>query len=118
MKRDMDLAKLILEQVEEKSKGIGTVVLNIPDYSPDEVSYHVKILCDGGFLEATNASTMHGLDWVPKSLTWPGHEFLDAIRNDSVWKKVKEKVKEYGGKLSFAIIKNLAIKFAAEGVGL
>ncbi|EOV9525803.1 DUF2513 domain-containing protein [Bacillus cytotoxicus] len=32
---------------------------------------------------------MIGTGWIYSSLTWEGHEFLDAIKNDTVWNNVK-----------------------------
>ena len=46
------------------------------------------------------------------SLTWQGHEFLDAIRNDTIWNKTKNVVAERGGAIPFELIKELAIKLA------
>ena len=112
MKRDMDLARKILEQVEEKSKGVGVVNLDIPNYPPDEVSYNVMLLAQAGLLKANDCTSSMGLLWIPRTLTWTGHEFLDAIRNDTVWNKVKETAKEKGGAITFEAIKALAAHLA------
>ena len=90
MKRDMELARKILEQVEEKSKGVGVVTLEIPDFSPEDISYNVMLLTQAGLLKSNDCTSGMGLLWVPRTLTWTGHEFLDAIRNDTVWNKVKD----------------------------
>jgi hypothetical protein len=121
MKRDMDLAREILEQVEEKSQGIGSVRLEIPDHSENEIGYHVMLLGEAGLLVAkelgdTGDTGWEG--WVALKMTWEGHEFLDAIRNDTVWNKVKEVAKEKGGGLTFEVIKALALKFASSLFGL
>ena len=50
MKRDMELARKILEQVEEKSVGVGPCTLEIAGYSEPDVSYNVKLLSQAGFL--------------------------------------------------------------------
>ena len=39
------------------------------------------------------------------SLTWQGHEFLDAARNDTIWRKAKKKVLETTGGLAFDVLK-------------
>ena len=49
-------------------------------------------------------------EWQPKSLTWEGHEFLDAVRHETVWAKTKEVVKSKGGSVSFEVLKELAIQ--------
>ena len=119
MKRDMDLARNILQQVEAKDPGFSAS-WECPDNHTEEEFYeHVKLLKDAGFLEAdiqpTNLGTVIA---IPKRLTWEGHEFLDAIKNDTVWKKVKEIVKEKGGSIPFEILKALAVKIAGSLFGI
>lgn len=41
-------------------------------------------------------------------LTWEGHEFLDKIKNESIWKKVKATARSKGVDLSFTVIKDIA----------
>lgn len=44
-------------------------------------------------------------DCVVNSLTWAGHEFLEASRDDSRWEKVKRLLLEKTGGLSFEVLK-------------
>ncbi len=119
MKRDMDLARAILYQVEEKSQGAGWVDLAIQGHTEQEASYHIMLLHEAGLLEGINLSgCSNGLEWKAKRLTWPGHEFLDAIRNETVWSKVKATVKEKGGAISFEVLKALAAKLALSVFGV
>jgi hypothetical protein len=118
MKRDMELAKQILEQMEAFPEPRGVIPLNFPDRTTDEVFYHVKLLSQAGLIDARESSDSHQFRWKPLSLTYHGHEFLDAIRNDKVWAKVKEKAKEQGGALPFEVLKALAIQIAKGLFGL
>lgn len=118
MKRDMDLARTILEQVEDKSDGTNWVDLVVPDRTQAELGYHVMLLDQAGLLTAEEVSNTEIQYWRAIKLTWDGHEFLDAIRNDTVWSKVKETAKEKGSAMPFEIIKQLAMKFAASLFGL
>ena len=45
---------------------------------------------------------------LARRLTWEGHEFLDKIRDPSMWGKIKSKVKEKGLDLTFDEIKTAA----------
>src|SRR4051812_28617180 len=113
MKRNMELVRQILLQT-EKSVHVGDEIdLNIEGYSREEIYYHVKILSDAGLLEANNLTTYDGFKWTPKNLTWKGHEFLDAARNETVWKKTTEIVKDKGGSIPFEVLKDLLIKGVA-----
>lgn len=51
-------------------------------------------------------------------LTWNGHEFLDAIKNDTVWNDVKKTAAKHGGSLPFDIVKALAVKLVGNIVGI
>ena len=111
MKRDMELVRKILLETEAASHSpIEWIVLNIEGYDPACISYHVKIMKEAGLIDAENLTTLSHFEWQPKSLTWEGHEFLDAVRNETVWAKTQEVVKSKGGSVSFEVLKELAIQ--------
>jgi hypothetical protein len=119
MKRDMELARQILQRIEECPDPSGQGIdLAFPDHTNGEVSYNVKLLAQARLIDAVDMTNAQGLFWMPQSLTYEGHEFLDAIRNDKVWGKVKEQAREHGGKLSFEVMKALAIQVAKTLLGL
>jgi hypothetical protein len=97
---------------------MGWLDLDIDGYTSDEISYHVKLLHDAGLLTAHDLTTMTELCWRPTSLTWQGHEFLDTVKNDTVWRKTKDFVKEKGGTISIEMLKLVATKIAAVHFGL
>ena len=77
---------------------------------------------EAGLLVLTDKPT-HMMGDEPKHfiatrLTWEGHEFLDSIRNDTVWKKIKDTVKEKGVQLSYEILKALAVDYCKGLIGL
>lgn len=115
MKRDMELVRQVLIALEEDAH----VVPSIDGYTDTEVMYQIKILANGGFLEAEDA-TANSRDYyfVVESLTWEGHEFLEAIRSQTIWDRTKEMIKEKGGSLPVEIVKTLAIEAAKKYVGL
>jgi hypothetical protein len=110
MKRDMQLVREILLAVEQDTEPVGWIKdLSIPGREPAEISHHVKLLHQAGLLEAKDLSTLTTFEWAPQQLTWSGHELLDAIRHDTVWKKVTSIVVDKGGSIPFEILKELAI---------
>ena len=46
-------------------------------------------------------------------LTWEGHEFLDKIKNDTVWNKTLKVIKEKGLPLALDTVKDIAAAVAA-----
>ena len=96
MKLDKDLVREILLQIEACPTPMGFVELNIPEHNHENVSYHVELLNEAGFIEAYDLTTLDGYDWRAKRLTYEGHEFLDTVRDAEIWKATKETAKKVG----------------------
>ena len=109
MKRNMDLIREILLRIESFPEPLGRIDLNIDEFSPKEIFYHVKLLSEAGLLEATSIHTIGMFEWYANSLTWEGHEFLEAARNDNIWNKAKKLVLDKTGSLPFDILKQTLI---------
>ena len=108
MRRDMDLVRKILFAVEECDTPWGAEgPLEIDGYSNQVIAYHVKILVQAGLIEARDVSVMgeDGFRWWASSLTWEGHEFLEAARDDTRWSRTKKFVFEKAGGLTFEALK-------------
>jgi len=113
----MDLARAILLRVEETPTATGWVALEFPGLSQEEVSYHVMLLAQAGLLEAGDLRTMTSYTWKPKRLTWAGHEFLDAARSETVWKKATSMMKEKGLGVGFEVLKDVLVSVAKQQLG-
>ncbi len=116
MKRDMDLARQILLQIEAAPYGGRWVDLSLPSHSNEEVSYHIMLLAEAGLIEALDFSSLSGGSWRPRRLTWAGHEFLEVSRDESRWEKAKSIVKEKGGGVVFPVLKDLLIQLARQTI--
>lgn len=110
MKRDWELVRKILTQIEElDSSEINLKPSALEGYMSGVVSYHISLLKDAGLIEANCLRPISGeLQCVATSLTWDGHEFLDKIRSDTTWGKIKGLAKTKGLDLSIEVIKNAA----------
>ena len=111
MKRDFELVRKLLFFFEEKPGPESISVPPIEGYSEHEIMYHCILLHDAGLLrcEPMKSSTSDRvIQVIPFDLTWEGHEFLDKIRSDTIWSKVKSQVQDKGGTLSFNLISELA----------
>ncbi|MGO9175051.1 MAG: DUF2513 domain-containing protein [Desulfobaccales bacterium] len=109
MKRDMDLIREILLAIESHPESDSYILnLSFPGHSEDEVSYHCRLLLDARMIDATCIPQNMGPDeWIIKGLTWAGHEFLEASRDDSRWNKAKKIISEKTGSFSFEILKSI-----------
>ncbi len=110
MQRNWDLIREILTALEARETAHGGMASEqIPGYSPEVVSYHMYLLNEAHLIEARCLKSSNApMHCIGLTLTWEGHEFLDSIRNDTVWKKVKSTVKSKGLDLSFEIVKQAA----------
>ncbi len=108
MKRDMDLARNILIALADEPRG------HI-DTRKDAVNYHLEMLVQKKFVNGIAVSQAHNgryyITLTNPKLTWEGHEFLDTIKSQTVWDKIKNVIKDKGVDLSVE-----AIKIAAPNV--
>ena len=115
MQRDMELIRKILFKIEDTIDNIGKNNLQIEGYTLEQVAYHCSILYEGGYIHVCNVqysgNKVH-LFCVGR-LTWEGHEFLDKIREDTIWKKTKETISEKGLPFVFDIVKSVSTEIIA-----
>ncbi len=109
MKRDMDLIREILLAIESYPESDAyNLNLSFPGHSEDEVSYHCRLLFDAGIIEGKCIQAYEEPDeWMIRGLTWTGHEFLEASRDDTRWNKAKKITWEKTKAFSFEILKSV-----------
>jgi len=90
MKRDMDLIREMLLEIEANPDPMDGPSLDIGGRSRDEISYHVMLMHQAGLIDAWDCSSVDEICWYPKDLTWEGHEFLEAARDPARWQKAKD----------------------------
>ncbi len=112
MKRDMDLARSILIEVEAATEPWGMLEINVDGYEAENISYHIKLLYQAGLIEAEDTSTLGvgGFEWSASSLTWDGHEFLEAARDDNRWDKAKDVILKKGAGMPFDVLMQVLVK--------
>ncbi|WP_155657647.1 DUF2513 domain-containing protein [Aliivibrio fischeri] len=101
MKREIELVRDILFSIEKTDD-----IKSINTYPLDIVNKHVDLLIEGGFVIKNN----YGFDSVfliDYRLTWNGHEFLDAIRQNEVWSTIKTEFKDASISTIFKVGKEL-----------
>lgn len=115
MKRDMELCRKILFAIEEQYVDSSIINLKVENYSMEEVAYHCKILYDAGLIDdySSKNADNHIYRFGVGSLTWEGHEFLDKVREESIWTEVKENIKNKGLPLVIDVVKEVAAQVIA-----
>ena len=104
MKRDMDIIRQILLNVEDDKYPYGGRVHL--DVVPDEVSgHHAALIFDAGLAEGRLIKTdAHGIVGASiDRLTSAGHDFCDGIRQDTIWNKAKEHILKPGASYGLSV---------------
>ena len=100
MKRDMDLIRLLLLQIE------GEEQPELQKYDQPTRVEHATLLIEEGLAEGLVQRDHRNvpIGTVIQRLTWKGHDFLDAARDNTIWNKAKEKVFKPGASWTFGIL--------------
>lgn len=109
MKRDMDLVRLMLLRAEANGVDEEAAAKHHAECEKYEVplrAHHIAIMIEAGLIIGSVQTDQNG---VPAKgftlrLTWQGHEFLDAARDDTTWKKVRDKVVKPTASFTFGIL--------------
>jgi hypothetical protein len=89
----MDLIRGLLLSAETMDRS------TLASYSAEQLAYHAQLLIDANFVKGWTKRTL--AQAVPTTygierLTWEGHEFLDAMRNATLWQRAKEEFMREG----------------------
>jgi len=116
MKRNWDTIRELLIKVEGCTLPTEVVRLSqFPSERAAEISYHMTLLIEAGLVKGQVAQTIDPgpKDFFAQRLTWQGHEFLDAIRSNTVWERTKKTFLEKGVEMTFDLVKSVAKEVAA-----
>jgi hypothetical protein len=106
MRRDMELIRRIALTLEERPGGFRPAEVKFEGFSPEEVGYHAYLMLQGKLAEGADVTAL-GVgprQAILTGLTWDGHEFLDAARDESRWKKAMVLVQEKGGAVTLSVL--------------
>lgn len=120
MKRDMDCFRAVLLKIEELPSYTIMKGTEVEGYSAEQTGYHIKLAQDAGFIVAKSLDDEAGIFMVER-LTYAGHEFLDAARDDTLWQKAKQTVMKNTGTLTVEALKIALAQLihnAAPGIGI
>jgi len=103
----MNLIRKLLFLIEEQ-ESIHKELKIPPEIDREEAVYHLNLMEQASLTENNIQYADNQPMWIYSNLTWHGHDFLDAIKNDTVWEKTKEGLKAKGlelGQVSFSVLK-------------
>ena len=94
---------------------ISDIANNLPSYSKEDVQYTIEKLFEAKYIRIVNISTdnqKYMVNGYVDDVTWDGFDFLNNIREKSIWEATKEGAKKVGtasvsaiSMISFEIVK-------------
>ena len=114
MKRDIDLARGLLLDIENRGSDCSVSVLRTgPNHEAEErVRYHLRLLVDAGLLKEVDR-TAGGVPCL--RLTDAGHELIELTRSESRWREAKWACQERTDGLSLLVTRGILLQWALEG---
>lgn len=87
----------------------------IDGYSKEQIGYHVYLMMQAGLVKGADLSALEDASPFAEltSMTWAGHEFLEASRDEGLWCRAK-KAAGSGGGMVLDVLKSVLIGMATE----
>jgi len=106
--------------IEDAPTGYAPDSLSFEGYTAAQVGYHKWLLIDAGLAngERLDISDSEAPEGAIINLTWAGHDFAEAVRNDTTWNKAMGTMKEKAGSITFDILKQLLSVIIRSALGL
>ena len=101
MQRDMDLIRLMLLKIEEVTVRPSAVYSLKPSefgfdgYSDEAIRYHYDLVVESGLVDKGGTGGLSTCQF--RRLTVAGHDFVDSVRDDAIWRRTREGALAAGG---------------------
>ena len=121
MKLNKDCIRDLLLYLEENLSYNGYININslkLNSYSKEELMYTADKLKEAQYINARicwNMEETHVI--IVDSITYQGHQFLDTIRDNNIWKETKAKASKIAS-ISLPILQDLASSLIKFKLGL
>ncbi|WP_170211365.1 DUF2513 domain-containing protein [Robertmurraya siralis] len=107
MKRDLNLFKDILINLENHPKSEFIGKFNLDGIDKEFLDHHLELMRDAYLIKGEFFYADNRLTWSSLKITNDGYDFLENAKNDKVWKRALEVVKEKGGNVSLEVFKEI-----------
>jgi hypothetical protein len=112
MRRDMDLIRKLLLKLEDHEP------VDLSPYTEEQIGYHVALLVESGLAHGQVLSYYPQQSGAAHSLTWAGHEFLDAARSQTLWNQAKQRFAQSGVEMTIDTAKAVLAAISLKSLGL
>jgi hypothetical protein len=115
MRRDMNLIRLLLLEYEDEEPKP-----DLSAYTEAELVEHSALVIEAGLV---HGQVLKSSDGNPRGtavlrLTWAGHEFLAAARNETIWKKAVEQITRAGVSVTVSVLQELLKQYLRQELGI
>jgi len=121
MKRNLDTVRKLLALAEDQPAGQDLMTFSGDfENTPVEVVEHIALMIDAGLIDGEahpDPGMKGGGIFVINKLTWAGHDFLNAARNDNVWNSTKRRMAKVGS-WTFGLVLEVLKEEAKRQMGL
>lgn len=118
MKRDMELIRMVMLEAEKTEDPNQLIDPKFEGRTETEISYHIALLDDAGLLHGQDRTAIGVFRWSAGTLTWAGHEFVEAIRDDDVWKEALAVTAKSGAGTNFDMLRKALTRVLEKRAGL
>jgi len=118
MQRNMDLIRLILLKIEEAPKPQLREIPVIEGFSQEEIVFHLILLDEIDFVKIDATEMANGTVRVTSihRMTWQGYDFLEKVKNETVWQKTKAKFKDKLSAMPFSLLNDVALELCKKAI--
>jgi hypothetical protein len=110
----MNLIRALLLEVEgEEPKP------DLSQYNEEQQVYHSALLIEAGLIDGAVVQNGQGYPagTTMIRLTWTGHEFLDAARDEDNWQRATTSVAKAGGSFTISILSEILTQYIKQKLG-
>lgn len=112
MQRDMDLVRKILFYIEDNYTAGQNWIreIELDNYSQEVIVEHLELIYEANLVQKLDIKNCvdGGFRYQVGNLSNQGYDFLDKIREDTIWNKTKSIIKENGLPLVISVIKEVS----------
>lgn len=113
MKRDLNLIRYILFVLESENDfpiQASDLCKWLPEYNFQDIFEPLKMLESGGLITGKDIGWKCGNDFLVQEITYAGHNYIETIRNDTIFNNATSFIKVQGLPITLGILKDVCSK--------
>lgn len=122
LKRDLNLIRNMLLRIEKLNSTKQKITIeSFLDLCADPalISLHIELLIDSNYIE-TSEPIYCGVikDFLIYRITSDGYDYLDSIRENSIWERTENMLFKVGGSAALDVVKSVAVSIIKTRLGI